>query len=123
MGGEVGANLQKIFAYGLRNSFGMAFDPRTGDLWEQENGDDSFSELNRVDAGLNSGWIQIMGPAVAGRAVQGDRDRPDGAAAVHARTATSASSSSAGRRRTSPTPRPRRFAHGHVPGAQFKIRS
>jgi aldose sugar dehydrogenase len=63
MGGEVGENIQKIFAYGIRNSFGMAFDPRSGALWEQENGDDSFSELNRVPPGMNSGWIQIMGPA------------------------------------------------------------
>ena len=62
MGGEVGENIQKIFAYGLRNSFGMAFDPISGDLWEQENGDDTFSELNRVEPGFNSGWIQIMGP-------------------------------------------------------------
>jgi glucose/arabinose dehydrogenase len=59
---EVGANIQKIFAYGLRNSFGMAFDPISGMLWEQENGDDSFSELNLVEPGLNSGWVQIMGP-------------------------------------------------------------
>jgi aldose sugar dehydrogenase len=63
MGGEVGANVQKLFAYGIRNSFGMAFDPVSGDLWEQENGDDSFSELNRVEPGMNSGWVQIMGPA------------------------------------------------------------
>jgi glucose/arabinose dehydrogenase len=63
MGGEVGENVQKIFSYGIRNSFGMAFDPRSGDLWQQENGDDSFSELNRVPPGMNSGWIQIMGPA------------------------------------------------------------
>jgi glucose/arabinose dehydrogenase len=62
MGGEVGANIQKIFAYGLRNSFGMAFDPVSGALWEQENGDDSFSEMNRADPGFNSGWVQIMGP-------------------------------------------------------------
>ena len=62
MGGEVGANVQKIYAYGLRNSFGMAFDPISGDLWEQENGDDSFSEVNHVDPGFNSGWVQIMGP-------------------------------------------------------------
>ena len=48
--------------YGLRNGFGMAFDPISGDLWEQENGDDTFSELNRVEAGFNSGWVQIMGP-------------------------------------------------------------
>ena len=59
---EVGANIQKIFAYGLRNSFGMDFDPISGALWEEENGDDSFSELNRADAGFNSGWVQIMGP-------------------------------------------------------------
>lgn len=63
LGGEVGANLQRVFAYGVRNSFGLAFDPRSGALWEQENGDDSFSELNRVERGMNSGWVQIMGPA------------------------------------------------------------
>jgi glucose/arabinose dehydrogenase len=62
IGGQVGANIQKIFAYGLRNSFGMAFDPVSGALWEQENGDDSFSEVNRTDPGFNSGWVQIMGP-------------------------------------------------------------
>ena len=62
LGGEVGANVQKIHSYGLRNSFGMAFDPKTGTLWEQENGDDSFSELNIAAPGFNSGWIQIMGP-------------------------------------------------------------
>ncbi|HUE84968.1 MAG TPA: PQQ-dependent sugar dehydrogenase, partial [Vicinamibacterales bacterium] len=60
--GEVGANIQKIFSYGHRNSFGMAFDPISGDLWLQENGDDSFSELNRVLPGMNGGWIQIAGP-------------------------------------------------------------
>jgi glucose/arabinose dehydrogenase len=62
IGGEAGENIQKVYAYGLRNSFGMAFDPVSGDLWEQENGDDSFSELNRVEPGFNSGWVQIMGP-------------------------------------------------------------
>jgi hypothetical protein len=28
----------------------------------QENGDDSFSELNRVRPGMNGGWVQIAGP-------------------------------------------------------------
>ena len=28
----------------------------------QENGDDTFSELNRVEPGMNGGWVQIMGP-------------------------------------------------------------
>jgi glucose/arabinose dehydrogenase len=62
MGGEVGANIQKIFSYGHRNSFGMAIDPISGNVWLQENGDDTFSELNRVEPGLNGGWVQIAGP-------------------------------------------------------------
>lgn len=62
MGGEVGANIQKLYAYGFRNGFGIAFDPKTGSLWCQENGDDSFSELNRVTPGMNGGWVQIAGP-------------------------------------------------------------
>jgi hypothetical protein len=61
-GGEAGANLQKVFAYGIRNGFGMAFDPFSGKLWEAQNGDDSFTELNLVEQGINLGWIQIMGP-------------------------------------------------------------
>jgi glucose/arabinose dehydrogenase len=60
--GEAGENIQKVFAYGMRNSFGMDFDPRSGDLWLEQNGDDSFTEIHRVTAGLNGGWIQIMGP-------------------------------------------------------------
>jgi glucose/arabinose dehydrogenase len=62
-GGEAGANIQKIFAYGFRNSFGMAFDPISGHLWMQENGEDAFDEINRIEPGMNGGWIQIMGPA------------------------------------------------------------
>src|SRR5207245_2371596 len=56
------ANVRKIFSYGRRNGFGLAFDPLTGFLWESENGDDAFDEMNRVTAGSNGGWIQIMGP-------------------------------------------------------------
>jgi len=59
---EVVANIHKIYSYGHRNSFGLAVDPVTGFLWESENGDDSFDEINRVTAGSNGGWIQIMGP-------------------------------------------------------------
>ena len=42
IGGEVGANIQKIFSYGHRNGFGMAFDPVAGFLWETENSDDAY---------------------------------------------------------------------------------
>jgi glucose/arabinose dehydrogenase len=62
MGGAVGANLQKVFGYGIRNSFGLAFDPRSGNLWEAENGDSAFDELNLVQPGFNGGWVQTMGP-------------------------------------------------------------
>jgi glucose/arabinose dehydrogenase len=63
IGGEVGANIQKVFSYGIRNCFGMAFDPKGDGLWIQMNGDDTFDEIERIDAGKNSGWIQIIGPA------------------------------------------------------------
>jgi aldose sugar dehydrogenase len=62
LGGEAGANIQRLFAYGLRNTFGIAFDPASGNLWDQQNADDAFDELNRVERGMNGGWIQIMGP-------------------------------------------------------------
>jgi glucose/arabinose dehydrogenase len=46
----------RIYAYGIRNSFGFAFDPRTGRLWETENGPECNDELNRIIAGRNYGW-------------------------------------------------------------------
>ena len=62
IGGEVGANIQKIYSYGHRNGFGMAFDPATGLLWETENADDAYSEINKVIPGMNGGWVQFAGP-------------------------------------------------------------
>jgi glucose/arabinose dehydrogenase len=59
---QVTANIHKVFAYGLRNSFGFDFDPRSGNLWLEQNGDDAFTELGLVQAGMNGGWIQVMGP-------------------------------------------------------------
>ncbi|WP_316506505.1 PQQ-dependent sugar dehydrogenase [Nitrosopumilus sp.] len=50
-------------AIGVRNSFGLAIDPITGNLWATENGDDDFDEVNLVPDKFNSGWNQIMGPA------------------------------------------------------------
>lgn len=63
IGGEAGENVQMTWAYGVRNSFGMAIHPETGALWETENGDDSWDEVNIFPAGANSGWWQLMGPA------------------------------------------------------------
>ena len=48
------------YAYGIRNSFGMDFDPVSGFLWDTENGA-SKDEINLVEPGFNSGWRQVMG--------------------------------------------------------------
>ena len=57
-----GDAINRYYAYGVRNSFGLAFDPITGVLWDAENGEDSYDEINIVDPGFNSGWKAIMGP-------------------------------------------------------------
>jgi glucose/arabinose dehydrogenase len=54
--------LARYYAYGIRNSFGMDFDPLTGTLWMTENGPDSYDEINVVRPGFNSGWHKVMGP-------------------------------------------------------------
>ena len=54
--------LSKYYAYGIRNSFGIAFDPITGTLWQTENGPSEYDEVNVVKPGFNSGWQQVMGP-------------------------------------------------------------
>ena len=74
MGGEGGANIQRIFAYGVRNSFGMAFDPVSGDLWDQQNGDDSFDELNRVERRVQPGMEPGHRSDRPDRGIQGHRD-------------------------------------------------
>src|SRR5687767_3573257 len=56
------SNLSKYYAYGIRNSFGLAIDPITGILWDTENGPDGFDEINIVRPGFNSGWAIVMGP-------------------------------------------------------------
>jgi glucose/arabinose dehydrogenase len=53
---------QYYYAYGIRNSFGLAFDPITGILWDTENGEDKYDEINLVKPGFNSGWYKAMGP-------------------------------------------------------------
>jgi glucose/arabinose dehydrogenase len=53
--------LDKFFAYGIRNSFGMDFDPMTGSLWNTENGFVFNDEINLVEPGFNSGWKKVQG--------------------------------------------------------------
>lgn len=54
--------LSRYYAYGIRNSFGITFDPITGRLWDTENGESEYDEINLVQPGFNSGWQQVMGP-------------------------------------------------------------
>ena len=67
-GGAVGSGilgsshaLDKYYAYGIRNSFGIDFDSVTGYLWDTENGPSRYDEINLVNPGFNSGWHSIMG--------------------------------------------------------------
>jgi glucose/arabinose dehydrogenase len=53
--------IDKFYAYGIRNSFGMDFDPVTGILWDTENGPTYGDEINMVEAGFNSGSLDIHG--------------------------------------------------------------
>ena len=61
--GILGASypLNLYFAYGIKNSFGIDFDPLTGNLWDTENGPAYGDEINLVEPGFNSGWKKIQG--------------------------------------------------------------
>jgi len=51
------------YGIGIRNSYGLATDPITGNIWETENGPRTFDEINLVPFGFNSGWKKFMGPS------------------------------------------------------------
>ena len=52
---------QYYYAYGIRNSFGIDFDPISKKLWDTENGPTFGDEINLVQPGFNSGWVQVQG--------------------------------------------------------------
>jgi aldose sugar dehydrogenase len=56
-----GHPLGMYYAYGIRNSFGLDFDPVTGNLWDTENGPGFGDEINLVEPGFNSGWHKAQG--------------------------------------------------------------
>jgi aldose sugar dehydrogenase len=61
--GILGKNypLNIYYAYGIRNSFGIDFDPVTGKLWDTENGPQFGDEINMVEPGFNSGSDKVYG--------------------------------------------------------------
>jgi glucose/arabinose dehydrogenase len=52
--------LPEIWAYGVRDPQGMALDPKTGSLWENEHGPRGGDELNLIKRGKNYGWPVIV---------------------------------------------------------------
>lgn len=45
-----------LYAAGIRNTQGMALDPRTGNIWFTEHGTIQGDELNLLEHGANYGW-------------------------------------------------------------------
>jgi aldose sugar dehydrogenase len=54
--GAAGNPHGRIWSFGHRNSFGFTFDPKTGRLWETENGPSCNDEINLIVKGGNFGW-------------------------------------------------------------------
>lgn len=59
LGDEYPLNL--YYAFGIKNSFGIAIDPLTDNVWDTENGPQFGDEINLVKPGFNSGWEKVQG--------------------------------------------------------------
>jgi glucose/arabinose dehydrogenase len=46
----------EVYSLGHRNSLGLAVHPRTGDVWQNENGPNGGDEINVIRAARNYGW-------------------------------------------------------------------
>jgi glucose/arabinose dehydrogenase len=75
--------LNFYYAYGIRNSFGIDFDPVTGTLWDTENGPDCCDEINLVERGFNSGWGQVQGMASSSNITKDNSVNENGEEPLH----------------------------------------
>jgi glucose/arabinose dehydrogenase len=48
-----------VYSYGHRGALGLAVHPRTGALWESENGPNGGDEINVIKPGMNYGWPYV----------------------------------------------------------------
>lgn len=53
---------EEIYAWGVRNTWGLSIDPITGRIWGGEVGLDSWEEVNIIGKGNNMGWPILEGP-------------------------------------------------------------
>ena len=51
--------LPEIWAYGMRSPEGLAYDPKTGRLWQNDHGPRGGDELNIVEKGKDYGWPTV----------------------------------------------------------------
>ncbi len=73
--------LPEIWAYGLRNAEGLAFNPADGKLWEQEHGPMGGDEVNIIVKGKNYGWpVVSYGVNYDGSIVGDGRQKAEGIA-------------------------------------------
>ncbi|MGK0301083.1 MAG: glucose/arabinose dehydrogenase [Planctomycetota bacterium] len=56
-----GGNEDTVYVLGVKNAFGMAFHPESGDLWLTDNGSAAQDEVNLAPAGGNLGWPYVQG--------------------------------------------------------------
>lgn len=53
--------MKAYYVYGIGNSFGLAKNQITSKLWDTENGDMDYDEINMLYPGFNGGWKKING--------------------------------------------------------------
>jgi glucose/arabinose dehydrogenase/cytochrome c2 len=69
--------LPEIYAWGVRAPLGLARDPRSGQIWENENGPKGGDELNLIKRGANYGWpIATYGTEYTGEEITAVREAP-----------------------------------------------
>jgi aldose sugar dehydrogenase len=70
---------REIYAYGLRNTQGLAIHPLTGDLWSNDMGPQGGDELNLIKSSKNYGWpIISYGEEYTGQPIGEGLSQKDG---------------------------------------------